>query len=54
MLTGDLSAVVNTFNFMYVPPTGRVLYVNIMGLVWNSYMRRVCFSSKAGRVIGGG
>ncbi|GAQ78838.1 Mpv17-like protein [Klebsormidium nitens] len=30
--------VANMFNFTMVPPTERVLYSNIVGLVWNSYL----------------
>ena len=34
----------NMINFLMVPPTGRVLYVNCAGLLWNAYLRRVlCF-----------
>ncbi|GAB4813575.1 hypothetical protein N2152v2_000621, partial [Parachlorella kessleri] len=29
---------VNMFNFMLVPPAGRVLYVNFCGLFWNAFL----------------
>lgn len=29
---------VNMLNFMMVPPTGRVVYVNVVGLLWNAYL----------------
>lgn len=29
----------NMVNFLLVPPTGRVLYVNCAGLLWNTYLR---------------
>jgi len=28
----------NVFNFMFIKPSGRVVYVNIAGLFWNSYL----------------
>jgi len=28
----------NVLNFMFIPATGRVAYVNACGLVWNSYL----------------
>lgn len=30
--------VANTVNFMVVPPTGRVLFANGAGLIWNSWL----------------
>ena len=30
--------IVNVFNFMYVPSSKRVLYVNACGLVWNAFL----------------
>jgi protein Mpv17 len=30
--------VVNFFNFLYIPPAGRVLYVNAAGLFWNAWL----------------
>ena len=35
----------NMVNFLMVPPTQRVLYVNGAGLLWNAYLRRVRWSS---------
>ena len=35
----------NMVNFLMVPPTQRVLYVNGAGLLWNAYLRRVHRSS---------
>lgn len=32
----------NMFNFMLVPPSGRVLYVNAAGLLWNTFLRCGC------------
>lgn len=30
--------IVNIFNFKYIPPQGRVLYVGMAGIVWNSFL----------------
>eukprot|EP01023_Acetabularia_acetabulum_P019280 TRINITY_DN19801_c0_g2_i1.p3 TRINITY_DN19801_c0_g2~~TRINITY_DN19801_c0_g2_i1.p3 ORF type:complete len:210 (-),score=9.08 TRINITY_DN19801_c0_g2_i1:522-1061(-) len=39
MYTGTVFwPIVNIFNFMYVPATFRVAYVNILGLIWNAYL----------------
>ena len=35
---------VNLVNFTTVPPSGRILYVNAAGLLFNTYLRCVCFS----------
>ncbi|KAG7668968.1 hypothetical protein Ndes2526B_g00683 [Nannochloris sp. 'desiccata'] len=39
LLTGTAFwPIVNVFNFLYVPPAGRVLYVNAAGLFWNAWL----------------
>ena len=30
--------IVNTFGFLYVPPAGRVAYVNAAGVLWNTWL----------------
>lgn len=30
--------IVNMFNFLYVPSTARVAYINAAGLIWNAYL----------------
>jgi len=39
--------VANMANFLLVPPTGRVLYANCAGLLWNTFLR--CAGRRAPR-----
>jgi protein Mpv17 len=36
----------NMLNFMFVPPSGRVAYVNAAGLIWNAYLSLVNSAQK--------
>jgi protein Mpv17 len=39
--------IANVFNFMFVPSSYRVLYVNVAGLFWNTYLSFVQASSSS-------
>ena len=39
LILGTIWIVVNLINFRFVPPPQRLLYINMAGIAWNTYLR---------------